>query len=110
MGQLDDEWASATPQMMADWGESIIYTPAGGTPRPVDALVVRGVLEPVQEMGGNIGAIHHELVISRTDIAAINRQDSFTFANTQGGTATIHGDVQVDYSRTDAGAWTLKVR
>jgi len=100
--------ASATVGVLG--GESVIYTPAGGTPRTVDALVTRGVLEPVQEFGGKVGAVQYELVIARTDIAAINRQDSFTFADTQGGTATAHFGVQVDQSRTDAGAWTLKVR
>jgi len=102
--------ALATATVGVLGGESVIYTPAGGTPRAVDALVIRGVLEPVQELGGKVGAVHHELVIARSAIEAINRQDSFTFADTQGGTATEHHDVQVDKSRTDAGAWTLKVR
>jgi hypothetical protein len=110
MGFADDFFAVDVSAFADAYGESITYTPAGGSPVAVTAVVVRGVLSPVSELGGKVGAVHHELTIARSAIASISKGDQFSFANHVGGTATVHSDIQIDQERTDAGAWVLKVR
>jgi hypothetical protein len=111
MSNFDDSLVAMAESVHASLGgESITYTPAGGAPVPITALVIRGVLSPVSELGGKVGALHHELVVLRTAIATISKGDSFTFADTKGGAVSGHHDIEIDRSRTDAGAWTLKAR
>lgn len=110
MGSFDDAMASAENALLASFGESVTYTPATGPIQTVAAIVDRGQLSPVREVGGKVGATHAVLTISRADIADIARGDSFSFADTQGGEARAHADVQIDKARTDGAFWVLIVR
>lgn len=112
MGQFHDSMGAAVESLQAAFGEDgVIYAPASGPQAELTGVIIdRGQLAPVPELGGQVGAVHAVLTIPRSQIARISRGDGFIFADTEGGEATSHHDVQIDRERTDSSFWVLNVR
>lgn len=111
MGFANDFFDADATAFTDAWGESITYTPVNGAATTIDdAILDRGQLEPVAELGGQVGAQMTVLHIRRSLITTISKGDSFSFSDVQGGTTTDHYDVQIDRAKTDTAFWVLNVR
>jgi hypothetical protein len=111
MGLVDDAFASISGELGDAFGEPVIYAPASGPQISIpNAIIDRGQLAPVSELGGKVGAVHAIVSIRRSLIASISRGDSIIFADIEGRTVSDHFDIQVDKARTDSAFWVLNVR
>src|ERR1019366_7423676 len=89
MGMQGSFAADAVSAFLNDFGETIVYTPAGGSPTPIQAVVNR---EPASAVHGFDGsAVYaHEISIANDPSVGVTSvsmgRDSVPFAGRVGGT------------------------
>lgn len=113
MGLLDDAMKDDASFAFANldaFGESVVYTPVGGSGHTITAVVVR---EVPQVIGGDLSALNYEVYVSHSSSASIgvdsvNINDAVTFARQPGGSnITMHVAEIVDQ---DNGMWRLRLQ
>jgi ABC-type xylose transport system substrate-binding protein len=110
MNIFDTAMATALPALQSAFGEgdldgsgddnTVAYLPASGQRRLIAAIIDRGQLAPIGELGGKVGAVHAVLTIARSAIASINRGDAFAFADIKGGAVTCRWTASVPIPRS----------
>ena len=110
MNLLDTLAYDAANTFLADFGETVTYTPVGNSPIALQALVYRLPASAAEGLSGS-GVYKHEIMIAchpTAGVQVVNKgRDTVAFANRIGG--TVESFVVREILQTDQGMWHLGV-